>query len=148
MPVATIDIGTNTTRLIVAKVSGRPFAEFLKTQFFEPLGMKDTGLRTSDAVLPHEAMGYAFSGDATKKPIGWDLATSGGAGSLYSTVVDLGRWNQALLAGEVLGRGALRPVQLGAGARQETRDARLRRGTATISIDPLGAHPHTQEVRA
>jgi CubicO group peptidase (beta-lactamase class C family) len=103
---------------IVAKVSGKSFAEFLKTEFFEPLGMKDTSVHAPDviaphqvrafAILPHQATGYGFRDNVTKRMTSWDATSFGGAGALISTVRDLGRWNQALLAGKVLSEASLK----------------------------------------
>ena len=40
---------------IIEKVSGKSFNDYLRDTFFEPLGMHDTGVHTSTAVLKHEA---------------------------------------------------------------------------------------------
>jgi CubicO group peptidase (beta-lactamase class C family) len=94
---------------IVAKVSGKPFAEFLRTEFFEPLAMKDTGVHVPDAILAREATGYTLRGSpSVTKTMSWDAASFAAAGGLISTVGDLGRWNQALLAGKVLSEASLK----------------------------------------
>lgn len=87
---------------IVEKVSGQPYADFLRTQFFEPLGMKDTGVYRNGAILAHDATGYAQNGATIEKARDWDMSRAGGAGALYSTVEDLARWNDAVFAGKVL----------------------------------------------
>ena len=102
---------------IVAKVSGQSYADYLRTQFFEPLGMKDTGVHTSDAILLHEATGYSYANSSPKKTINWNMSRIGGAGALYSTVGDLARWNDALFGGKVLGEASLKaawtPMKVG-----------------------------------
>ncbi len=103
---------------IVEKVSGQSYADFLRTQFFEPLGMKDTGIHTYDAILPHEATGYSYEGGVLKKALNWDMSRAGGAGAIYSTVEDLQRWNEAVFNGKVLSQDSLKaawtPVNVGA----------------------------------
>ncbi len=102
---------------IVEKVSGQSYADFLRTQFFEPLGMKDTGVHSYDAILPHEATGYSYGGGILKKALNWDMSRAGGAGAIYSTVADLQRWNEAVFNGKVLNQMSLKaawtPVNVG-----------------------------------
>jgi hypothetical protein len=69
--------------------------------------MKDTSVHRSDLVLDHEALGYEFADGAFKRAPNWDMSRAGGAGSLYSTVVDLNRWNEALFGGRVLSATSL-----------------------------------------
>ncbi len=102
---------------IIEKVSGQSYAGYLKAQFFDPLGMKDTGVHDSTAILQHEAMGYSYDSNVLKKAPNWDMSRAGGAGALYSTIKDLYLWNEALFAGKVLGEAALKaawtPVKTG-----------------------------------
>jgi CubicO group peptidase (beta-lactamase class C family) len=92
---------------IVEKVSGEPYGDFLRTQFFEPLGMKDTGVYRNGDVLLHDATGYAQNGETIERARDWDMSRAGGAGALYSTVEDLARWNDALFGGRVLNKASL-----------------------------------------
>jgi CubicO group peptidase (beta-lactamase class C family) len=92
---------------IVEKVSGQPYADYLRSKFFEPLGMKDTGVHRSDVALDHEALGYEFADGAFKRAADWDMSRAGGAGALYSTIEDLNRWNEALFGGKVLSQASL-----------------------------------------
>jgi CubicO group peptidase (beta-lactamase class C family) len=87
---------------IVAKVSGRSLDAFLREAFFEPLGMKDTGVFVNAAPPPGVARGYAMAEGKATAALDWDMSWAGGAGALYSTVGDLFRWNEALFGGKVL----------------------------------------------
>jgi CubicO group peptidase (beta-lactamase class C family) len=102
---------------IVEKVSGRSYADFLREQFFDPLGMKDTGVHTADAILDGAATGYAQQGSALRRAPDWNMSVAGAAGALYSTVEDLARWNDAVFGGKVLSEASLAaaftPVQAG-----------------------------------
>jgi CubicO group peptidase (beta-lactamase class C family) len=93
--------------VIVEKASGKTFDEYLQHTFFKPLGMKDTGVHTSTAILKHEATGYAYHGGDTVKALNWDMSRAGAAGALYSTVEDLMRWNEAVFGGKVLSKDSL-----------------------------------------
>jgi CubicO group peptidase (beta-lactamase class C family) len=93
---------------IIEKVSGKSFDQYLRDTFFEPLGMNDTGVHTSTAVLKHEATGYDFAGGKPAKAVNWDMSRAGAAGSLYSTVEDLMRWNEGVFGGKVLSQESLK----------------------------------------
>ncbi len=67
---------------IIEKVSGQSYGEFLKQQFFEPLGMKNTGVHHWSDILEHEAFGYAYEAGRFKKAQNWDMSRAGGAGAL------------------------------------------------------------------
>lgn len=87
---------------VVATVSGRPLAVFLRETFFEPLGMKDTGILVNAAPPAGIARGYSVADGKAAPALDWDMSWAGGAGALYSTVGDLFRWNEALFGGKVL----------------------------------------------
>ncbi len=93
---------------LVEKISGETFDDYLKHQFFEPLGMKDTGVHHWSLILEHEATGYAYQDGKMKKSLDWDMSQAGGAGSLYSTVGDLFRWNEAIFGGQALSEESLK----------------------------------------
>jgi CubicO group peptidase (beta-lactamase class C family) len=105
---------------IVAQVSGKSFEDYLRTTFFEPLGMVGTGIHRADLDLEDEALGYSYVSDATELAVNWDMSWAGGAGALYSTVLDLHRWNEAVFGGEVLSaeslEAALTPATLNDGS--------------------------------
>jgi CubicO group peptidase (beta-lactamase class C family) len=89
---------------IVEKVSGQTYENFLRQTFFEPLGMKNTGVHHSDQTLRHVALGYD---GGPKRARNWDMSWAGGAGALYSTVGDLYRWNEGVFHGKVLSERSL-----------------------------------------
>ena len=89
---------------IVEKVSGEPYETYLRKNFFEPLGMRNTGVHHSDAVLKNVALGYD---GGPKRAVNWDMSWAGGAGALYSTVGDLYRWNEAVFHRKVLTEASL-----------------------------------------
>jgi CubicO group peptidase (beta-lactamase class C family) len=87
---------------IVAKVSGKPFADYLRETFFEPLGMKNTGVFVNTAPPSNVALGYSMTEGKAAPALDWDMSWAGGAGALYSTVGDLFLWNEALYGGKLL----------------------------------------------
>ncbi len=84
---------------VVEKAAGAPLHDYLRTAFFVPLGMADTGYDdgTSDVV-----MGYAnLAGGLTEQPNA-NVSIITGAGALYSTLDDLLAWQRALHGGHLL----------------------------------------------
>ncbi len=78
--------------MIVAKVSGQPFHEFMKTNIFTPLGMDNTLVYDrSEPEVTNRAIGYNANG----KLDDYEIFTTG-AGGLYSNIDDLFKWDQAL----------------------------------------------------
>ena len=88
----------NLLALILEKVSGEGYENYLRRHIFEPAGMKDTGV-DSDAsrLIPNAASGYTpagISGFENASYLDWSNKT--GNGNLYSTVDDLYRFDRAL----------------------------------------------------
>ena len=79
---------------LLETLSGQPYADYVQTHLFEPLGMDNTGYELPRAVIPQLAQGYIFIGPDTylqAEPI--DMSLPQGAGGLYSTLADLMAWN-------------------------------------------------------
>jgi len=104
---------------IVEKVSGQPLDDYLKKTFFEPLGMKNTGIHNSMEILENEAYGYFYENGRFRKAINYNMSRFLGCGSLYSTVGDLYLWNEGIFNGKVLNeesfKSAFTPVKLNDG---------------------------------
>ncbi len=90
---------------IVERVSGQPFAEFLQTQLFGPLGMHHTDM--ADNAPAPRAKGYAVAADTadghTFSEVSFSASSLWAAGGLESTVPDMLAWTQALFTGEIVG---------------------------------------------
>jgi CubicO group peptidase (beta-lactamase class C family) len=79
--------------IVVERVSGKRFADFLKQEIFTPVGMTSTfvydssGRKPALAALGYDQFGETDDGAPTAIP---------GDGGLYSTVDDLFKWDQSL----------------------------------------------------
>lgn len=82
---------------IVERVAGQPFGEVLKSQIFEPLGMKQTGMADPEKIIEHRASGYWTdkNGSLINRPP-TETSSTLGAGGLLTTAHDLALWDQAL----------------------------------------------------
>lgn len=81
---------------VIEQVSGRSYGEFLEENVFRPLGMKHSGVDSHTEVIPGRATGHYNFGDGIVQAPYLDVGFTAGAGSLYSTVTDLYRWDRAL----------------------------------------------------
>ena len=88
--------------LIIEKVSGEPYEEYVKAHLFEPLGMTRSYYCDETAVVERRAHGYDQGPDGLRLKRYLDHQWPYAAGSLCSTAGDLVRWNQALHGGEVV----------------------------------------------
>jgi len=79
--------------VIVERVSGETYADFLRDFIFAPLQMRDSGVAQGTGGAAGEALGYLTAGEPAP-PL--DTSTLFSAGSVYSTVEDMYRWDQAL----------------------------------------------------
>jgi CubicO group peptidase (beta-lactamase class C family) len=108
-------VSTDVLGLLVERVSGMPFAEFLQTRIFAPLGMKDTAF-----FVPAEKLGRFASNYMPNAQGGLDLfdapATStyrtppalpSGGGGLVSTVDDYARFALMLASKGKLGNARI-----------------------------------------
>jgi len=84
---------------LVAKVSGCSFGQYLKENFFVPLGMKDTTAPASlGEAAENTAKGYEKDGLGFR-PTPFHMGTVGwGDGNIISTTEDLHRWKEAFFS--------------------------------------------------
>jgi CubicO group peptidase (beta-lactamase class C family) len=82
--------------MIVEKISGQSYADFLRTNIFEPLGMRDSGYDIAKDILKERASGYDVIDGHIVNADFIDMSVPFSAGGIYSTVEDMYRWNEAL----------------------------------------------------
>lgn len=83
--------------LLVERVAGIAYADFLQQHFFAPLGMHHTTLYQRSKAIPGRAMGFARNrvGEIISADQGTCTATKGD-GCLYTSVRDYLQWHRAL----------------------------------------------------
>jgi CubicO group peptidase (beta-lactamase class C family) len=86
--------------LIVARVSGMSFPEFLRARIFTPLGMQASVVHVEGRdTVPRRAFGYSPQGGGFV-PTDQSLTSATlGDGGIYTNVDDMVRWDQTLSAG-------------------------------------------------
>jgi CubicO group peptidase (beta-lactamase class C family) len=97
--------------LIVERVSGRRFADFLQQEIFMPAGMRhsvafESGISTVD----RRAYGYSPDSTAVNRFRRTDQSITSsvlGDGGIYSSVMDLWAWHRILLSGRLVSQATL-----------------------------------------
>ncbi len=97
--------------MVVEAVDSRSYAEFLKDEFFDPLGLTRTRYGSERDIIPNRAQGYdSFSGNQLMNAPFIKMDTAGGAGGLISTAGDLVRWQIALTEGKAVSEASYREM--------------------------------------
>jgi len=94
--------------MIVARVSGVSFAEFLRARIFGPLGMRSSVAHVEGRdTVPHRAYGYSPRGGAFVQTDQSVTSATLGDGGIYSNVDDLALWDRALSGAALIDRASL-----------------------------------------
>jgi CubicO group peptidase (beta-lactamase class C family) len=112
--------------LIVAKVSGQPFREFLRERIFVPLHMDNTVAyqrgknEVANRAYGHTAIDHTPSGQSanakTNDTAKWQetdqspTSATLGDGGMYSSLEDLTKWDEALRANKLLSKEEMQPA--------------------------------------
>lgn len=87
---------------IVEKVTGKTYAEVLTERILKPLGMNDTGYDTHGPLLKKRARGYQKTPGGFENAPYLDMGLPYAAGSMYSTIDDLYKWDRSLYGTKIL----------------------------------------------
>ncbi len=106
-------------QMVIERLSGSRYADFLRSHIFTPLGMTSTYVRVrddTDADVATEYESYALG--TWEHALHIDYTWFGGAGSIISNPDDLAKWNAALDGGKLLSarsqREMMTPVKVDA----------------------------------
>lgn len=92
---------------IIEKASGKTYAEFITTQIFEPLGMKNSGVFDGNKLVKNLAIGYTEGDNGLENTAYIDMSVPSGAGAVYSTVEDLQLWDRAFYTEKLVKKATL-----------------------------------------
>jgi CubicO group peptidase (beta-lactamase class C family) len=108
---------------IIEKISGKSYAEFLKTEIFKPLKMNNTFVytrRLNPRKINNYAFGYVYSDSLKKNKLpdeikGLDLyvyTLDGivGDGTVNSTIIDLLKWDRSLYSNQLVFKSEMNQI--------------------------------------
>jgi serine beta-lactamase-like protein LACTB len=87
---------------VVEGASGKPFLTYMRTHVWDPGGMLATRDDDPAAIVPNRAAGYTLAGGQLRNAPMVDVSNRLPAGGYLTTVLDLGRFVEALLAGRLV----------------------------------------------
>jgi len=103
------DTGYVLLGFVINRVAGMFYGDFLQQRVFKPLGMNRTRIISDRDIVLNRASGYeqADSGELYNQTYVSPALNRTADGSLYSTVLDLMKWDRALYGDQVLPQAQL-----------------------------------------
>jgi CubicO group peptidase (beta-lactamase class C family) len=87
---------------LIELITNKSYSDYLREKIFLPLGMKNSGFCFKDKVIPGFTCLYDVKDEQIVKAMDIDMRIASGGGGLYSTALDLYRWNLALINNQLL----------------------------------------------
>jgi CubicO group peptidase (beta-lactamase class C family) len=97
--------------MVVEKVSGKPFSEFLHERIFAPLQMASTlAYEKGENEVPNRAYGHTPLGSAWRETDQSSTSATLGDGGVYTSLADLVHWDNALQNHTLLSEKEMQPA--------------------------------------
>ena len=102
------NFGYVTLGILIHRVTGEFYGDFLQQRIFQPLGMQSTRLISEADIVPNRAAGYRLvKGELKNQEWVSPAVNTTADGSLYFTILDLAKWDAALYTEKLLKRSSL-----------------------------------------
>jgi CubicO group peptidase (beta-lactamase class C family) len=97
------NLGYLTLGILIHRVTGEFYGDFLQQRIFRPLGMSSTRIINEADIIPNRAAGYRLVDGALKNQE-WvaPMVNTTADGSLYFSTLDLAKWDAALYTEKLL----------------------------------------------
>jgi CubicO group peptidase (beta-lactamase class C family) len=97
------NLGYVTLGILINRVTGKFYGDFLKERVFAPLGMTTARVISESDIVPNRAAGYVLARGELKNQawVSPSLNTTAD-GALYLTALDMAKWEAALNGGKLL----------------------------------------------
>lgn len=94
--------------ILIHKVTGKFYGDFLQERIFRPLGMSRTRIISEEDIIPRRSSGYRLvKGELKNQEWVSPSLNSTADGALYFTVEDLQKWDAALYTEKLLKKASL-----------------------------------------
>jgi CubicO group peptidase (beta-lactamase class C family) len=95
------NLGYLTLGVLIHRVSGQFYGDFLHDRVFEPLGMTTTRIISEEDIIPNRAAGYRLvKGELKNQEWVSPKVNTTADGSLYFSILDVAKWDAALREGK------------------------------------------------
>jgi CubicO group peptidase (beta-lactamase class C family) len=114
------NFGYVTLGILIHRVTGEFYGDFLQQRIFQPLGMESASIISEADIVPNRSAGYRLvKGELKNQEWVAPLVNTTADGSLYFSILDLAKWDAALYTEKLLKRSSLgvmwTPVRLNSG---------------------------------
>ena len=111
------NLGYLTLGVLIHRLTGEFYGDFLQQRIFQPLGMTTTRIISEADIVPNRAAGYRLvKGELKNQEWVAPKINTTADGSLYFSILDLAKWDAALYTEKLLKRSSLElmwtPVKL------------------------------------
>jgi len=97
------NLGFLTLGILIHRVTGEFYGDFLQQRIFRPLGMSTTRIISEADIVPNRAAGYRLvKGELKNQEWVAPMVNTTADGSLYFSILDLAKWDAALYTGKLL----------------------------------------------
>ena len=102
------NLGFLTLGIVIHKVTGEFYGDFLQERIFRPLGMSTTRIISEADIVPNRSAGYRLlKGELKNQEWVSSTLNTTADGSLYFSIMDLAKWDAALYTEKLLKRSSL-----------------------------------------
>lgn len=102
------NLGYLTLGILIHRVTGEFYGDFLQQRIFQPLEMKSTRIISEADIVPNRASGYRLvKGELKNQEWVAPMVNTTADGSLYFSILDLAKWDAALYGERLLKRSSL-----------------------------------------
>jgi len=98
--------------VVIEKISGESYETFIQKNILQPLGMSESGYDRSSTIVKNRASGYSIERpyyEIVNAPC-YDVSLKFAHGGLYSTVMDLYKWDQALYTDQLVSKETMNTI--------------------------------------
>ncbi len=102
------NFGYVTLGILIHRVTGEFYGDFLQHRIFQPLGMNTTRIISEADIVPNRAAGYRLvKGELKNQEWVSPVVNTTADGSLYFSILDLAKWDAALYTDKLLKQSSL-----------------------------------------
>jgi CubicO group peptidase (beta-lactamase class C family) len=102
------NFGYVTLGILIHRVTGEFYSDFLRQRLFQPLGMQSTRIISEADIVPNRSAGYRLvKGELKNQEWVSPVVNTTADGSLYFSILDLAKWDAALYTEKLLKRSSL-----------------------------------------
>ena len=102
------NLGFLTLGIVIHRVTGEFYGDFLQERIFRPLGMSTTRIISEADIIPNRSAGYRLvKGELKNQEWVSPVLNTTADGSLYFSILDLAKWDAALYTEKLLKRSSL-----------------------------------------